>query len=262
MKHGHCVSLRLQIYRFLRYFLDISFHGANYHGWQIQPGAISVQEVMERTIGTLLRQEVKVVGAGRTDTGVHARQMILHFDSLVELDSTDFVHRLNSFLPADIAANELYPVQPEAHARFDASERAYQYLVCWHKDPFLQGLQYKLHDRPDIDKMNEAAAELLTHKNFKCFCRSGSDVKTYTCDVSRAVWTSSNNVMVFEIAADRFLRNMVRAVVGTLLDVGFGRTTMEQFRQILQSEDRSQAGASVPAHGLYLYRIIYPEEIR
>lgn len=245
----------------MRYFLDISYLGKNYHGWQVQPNAISVQEVLENALSTLLREPVKVTGAGRTDTGVHARQLIVHCDLPDLEDASGFQHRLNSFLPSDIAVNGIRAVVEDAHARFQATERKYEYWLSPTKNPFLSDLSYQLHHLPDMALMNQAADLLLGHQDFQCFSRSGSDVKTYYCDVKQAYWEKRKQIWVFTIAADRFLRNMVRAVVGTLLDVGYGKINLQEFKEILNSKDRSRAGASAPAHGLYLVEVTYPESI-
>ncbi|MBT8261924.1 MAG: tRNA pseudouridine(38-40) synthase TruA [Bacteroidia bacterium] len=246
----------------MRYFVDISFNGKNYHGWQIQPDALSIQEVLERTFSTFFRAEIKVAGAGRTDTGVHASQMVAHFDMNTEIeDMNEVIFRLNSFLPKDIAILDIYPVIDEAHARFDAIEREYQYGILFDKDPFRVDVAYQIHQMPDIEIMNQAAQLLLGHQDFQCFSRSNTDVKTYYCDVKEASWEYEDYFLIFTIAADRFLRNMVRAIVGTLLDVGHGKITIEEFQEIIKSKDRTKAGASAPAHGLFLTRVEYPETI-
>jgi tRNA pseudouridine38-40 synthase len=246
----------------LRYFIEIAFSGKHYHGWQIQPEAISVQEVLERSLSTLLREEVKLTGAGRTDTGVHANQMFAHFDVDRVIDIEETIFRLNSFLPQDIAVAQLFKVKDDAHARFDATEREYQYKVTLKKNPFVQDFAYYVHLIPDLPKMNEAAKLLLGHHDFQCFSRSNTDVKTYYCDVYSANWAMEDELLVFSISADRFLRNMVRAIVGTLLDVGYDRTSLEAFMEIMEGKDRTKAGASAPAHGLYLTRVVYPDTIR
>jgi len=243
----------------LRYFIELSYHGKNYHGWQIQPDAISVQESVEQALSTLLREPIKIMGAGRTDTGVHARQLFAHFDygNLEDLDELKF--RMNSFLPKDISIQNIFEVQPEAHARFDAIEREYQYVIGLSKDPFTEGLAYQVHQSPDIVKMNEASKILLEYQDFQCFSRSKTDVKTYYCVIQNAYWEQDGDRLVFTITADRFLRNMVRAIVGTLLDIGYGKTTVEGLHEIIKAKDRGKAGASAPAHGLYLTRVEYPE---
>lgn len=246
----------------MRFFVELSFNGKNYHGWQIQPDAVSIQEVLENAFSTLLREEVKLTGAGRTDTGVHARQLFAHFDTPTEFDLSEMIFRLNSFLPKDIAIKEIFKVKAEAHARFDATEREYKYQIALAKDPFLQDFAYNLHVIPDIEAMNAAAELLLSHQDFQCFSRSNTDVKTYYCDVKTAFWKMEGKLLVFTICADRFLRNMVRAIVGTLLEVGLGKKSLDDFRDVLQSKDRTKAGASAPAHGLFLTRVGYPNTIR
>ncbi|MCT8338546.1 tRNA pseudouridine(38-40) synthase TruA [Flavobacteriaceae bacterium TK19130] len=245
----------------MRYFIEIAYNGKNYFGWQIQPEQISVQETVEKALSTLLRDDIKIMGAGRTDAGVHAKQLFAHFDANPIHNPSDLVFRLNSFLPNDIAIRSIKPVTEEAHARFDASKREYEYYIVLHKDPFWEGLAYQLYRTPDMRKMNEAAKSLLDYEDFQCFSRSNTDVKTYTCKVTKAEWRREGERLIFHIEADRFLRNMVRAIVGTLLDVGYGKTTMPQFHEILKSKDRGLAGASAPAHGLYLTRVHYPEDL-
>ncbi len=245
----------------MRFFIDLSYNGKAYHGWQIQPNAISVQEVMETALSTLSGQKVSIVGAGRTDTGVHARQMVAHFDLDNEIDTLQLAYRINAFLPEDISVREIYPVKDEAHARFDAEQREYKYYMHQLKDPFLTDTSYYFKPELNHDLMNEAASHLLNHRNFKCFSRSNTDVKTYNCDVRSASWKKEGIQLVFTISADRFLRNMVRAVVGTLIEIGQGKMSMEEFKTVLKSENRSMAGPSVPAYGLFLTRITYPESI-
>lgn len=246
----------------MRYFIEISYSGKNYHGWQIQPDAISVQEVLERTLSTLLRSEIKVTGAGRTDTGVHAKQLFAHFNAEEILDVQELIFRLNSFLPKDISVNDLFRVTDEAHARFDAVAREYQYVISLKKDPFREDFAYHIHQEPSVTLMNEAAAMLLSYKDFQCFSRSNTDVKTYYCTIQKAAWEQEESQLVFTIVADRFLRNMVRAIVGTLLDVGFEKISRQDFKDIIESKDRTKAGASAPAHGLYLTKVVYPETIK
>jgi tRNA pseudouridine38-40 synthase len=244
----------------MRYFLQCSFFGKNYHGWQRQPSDTSVQEVIEDCLGKLLGRPAEITAAGRTDAGVHARVMFAHFDWDGPLPE-ELVHRLNAFLPGDIAIQGIFPVRPEAHARFDAQQRTYQYFLVQHKDPFLEeGAFYQ--NRPlNFDLMNEAAAYLLDFEDFKAFSRSRTDVKTYLCHITRAKWQREGELWVFTITADRFLRNMVRAVVGTLLEVGKGNLSPGDVKTIIKSRDRTRAGASVPAKGLYLTGITYPETI-
>ncbi|MAP55380.1 tRNA pseudouridine(38-40) synthase TruA [Altibacter sp.] len=245
----------------MRYFIEISYNGKNYHGWQVQPDAISVQEVLEKSLSTLLRKEIKVTGAGRTDTGVHAKQMFAHFDTEALEDASVLQFRLNSLLPKDISVKHILEVKEEAHARFDAIEREYIYVINLEKDPFSTDLAYLIHQKPSVVLMNQAAKILLDYTNFQCFSRSRTDVKTYHCKVSKAFWKEENRQLVFTIVADRFLRNMVRAIVGTLLEVGFEKITLDDFHTILKSKDRTKAGASAPAHGLFLTRVQYPKRI-
>lgn len=245
----------------MRYFIEVAYNGKNYFGWQRQPNQISVQQVLEEALSTLLRTDISVVGAGRTDAGVHAKQLMAHFDCDIIEDKQKFIFRMNSFLPKDIAVKNLFEVQDDAHARFDALERKYQYKLVYGKDPFSQDYAFQIHRMPDFELMNQAAEMLLHHRNFQCFSRSKTDVKTYNCKVKQAVWKKNDETYIFTIIADRFLRNMVRAIVGTLLDVGYGKTSLEDFQNILQSKSREEAGASAPAHALYLAEINYPENI-
>ena len=245
-----------------RYFIQLSFKGTNYHGWQIQPNAISVQEVLEKSLSTLLREEISVVGAGRTDTGVHASFFVLHFDSLQQdLDSGNFVFKLNRFLPADIGIHKIIKAGNDAHARFSAASRTYQYFVATDKNPFSTDTSFYYSGNLDMCKMNEAAAILFEYEDFTSFSRLHTDVKTNNCKIFLANWKKEGSQLIFTIKADRFLRNMVRAIVGTLLEVGKGKITVEDFRQIIEKKDRGVAGASAPAQGLFLTDIEYPEEI-
>jgi tRNA pseudouridine38-40 synthase len=245
----------------LRYFIEIAYNGKNYFGWQRQPEQISVQQVLEETLSTLLRKELKLVGAGRTDTGVHAKQLFAHFD-FDEIENLEaLIFRINSFLPKDISVKNIFEVKEDAHARFNAVEREYEYNITLGKDPFSQDFAFQINNKPDVALMNEAANLLLHHRDFQCFSRSNTDVKTYNCTIVKAHWVAKDNSLIFTIAADRFLRNMVRAIVGTLLDVGYGKTTIEDFKAILKSKSREEAGASAPAHGLYLTKVVYPESV-
>lgn len=245
----------------MRYFIEIAYNGANYSGWQRQPDALSVQEVLEKALSLLLRTDVSVMGAGRTDAGVHAKQLFAHFDVPEIEDRESLVFRLNAFLPKDIAVKSIHQVRENAHARFDATARRYEYIITLGKDPFSQGLAHQLHLEPAVGAMNQAARALLEYNDFQCFSRSRTDVKTYHCKIEMAQWQRQGQTLVFTIQADRFLRNMVRAVVGTLLDIGFGKTTLNEFHAILKSKDRGRAGASAPAHGLYLVAVTYPDSI-
>ncbi len=242
----------------MRYFIQFSYNGKAYHGWQNQPNAITVQQVLENAFFTLLRSDVSLMGAGRTDAGVHAKQMFAHFDSNEINDITDLIYKLNALLPNDIAVQQIISVQPKAHARFDATSRTYEYWIVQDKNPFYDDAAYYLKHPLDIIKMNQAAALLLQYEDFECFSKSNTDVHTYLCNITNAKWTMESELLVFTITANRFLRNMVRAIVGTLLDVGIGKRTVEDVKAIINSKDRSNAGTSVPAKGLYLTEITYP----
>lgn len=244
----------------MRYFLELEYFGKAYHGWQRQPTALSVQEVIEESLRILLQEKVEIVGAGRTDSGVHARQIYAHVDTETELEN-EFIFRINSLLPKDISVKNLHRVTPEAHARFDAVSRSYEYHIVVRKDVFRTDRAYYLQKKLDVEKMGQAAEILLQYTNFKCFSRSRTDVFTYNCKIERAEWEQQEDRLIFHVTADRFLRNMVRAIVGTLIQVGLGKIGVEEMHRIIKSEDRSKAGASVPAHGLYLTEIIYPKSI-
>lgn len=246
----------------MRYFIEIAYSGQNYHGWQNQPDSITVQEVLENSLSKILRTKIKLMGAGRTDAGVHAKQLFAHFDYQKINSVDDLIFKLNSFLANDISVQNLFQVNDNVHARFSALEREYQYIVSLEKNPFTKDFSYQIYHKPNIDLMNQAANELLKYKDFQCFSRSNSDVQTYYCDVKIASWKSLGNQLVFTIKADRFLRNMVRAIVGTLLDVGFEKTSLSEFQEIIKSKDRSKAGTSAPAKGLFLNKVIYPEQIK
>ncbi len=242
----------------MRYFIWISFDGTAYHGWQIQPNGISVQEQLQKNLSTVLRQPIEVTGAGRTDAGVHARRMCCHFDMDHTIDCDLLAFRLNHIFPHDISCIKVEPVEDEFHARFSAKKRTYRYFINKNKDPFLRFFSVKMTWELDIDLMNEAATYLLTVSDFKAFCKSKGDNKTTLCDVSVAQWVrTSPTTCYFEITANRFLRNMVRAVVGTLLDVGRHTITLSQFKTIVDKGTRSDAGQSMPAHGLFLWDIVY-----
>ncbi len=245
----------------MRYFIRFSYFGKNYHGWQRQPNAISVQEVIEEALSILLRKSIDVVGAGRTDTGVHAKEMYAHFDFDAVQDLEGLRQRMNALLVEDIAIQEILPVTLDAHARFSAMERSYEYRVIPKKNPFLFNFAHCVRHHLDIDAMNQAASILLEYSDFECFSKTNSDVKTFICDVREAKWVRMDDTMVFTITADRFLRNMVRAIVGTLLEVGQGKRNPEEIHTIIESKSRSEAGVSVPAKGLYLTRVVYPENI-
>ena len=248
----------------MRYFIKFSYLGTEFHGSQRQPNGITVQETMEQALMMIFREEVPLTFAGRTDAGVHAREMFAHFDltdGLLPI-ANNLVFRLNGILPNSIAIHDIVPVAEDAHARFTAKSRTYEYHIVDHKDPFLHNLATRIRPGLDFHAMNEAAKYLIGKQDFASFCRSNTDVKTTICDLTYAQWeVKENGHAVFTITADRFLRNMVRAVVGTLFEVGRGKMTIEQFAEVITQHTRTAAGDSAPAEGLYLTQIIYPEEI-
>ncbi|MDP4240915.1 MAG: tRNA pseudouridine(38-40) synthase TruA [Bacteroidota bacterium] len=245
-----------------RYFLYFSYNGTAYHGWQIQPNGISVQEVLTKALCTILRTEIELTGAGRTDTGVHARLMVAHFDLEGDLPTQfDLTTKLNSLLPKDIAVLKIAKVKPDAHARFDAISRKYEYHVVLQKSVFKNELAARISDRMNFEAMNRAAGILMEFRDFTSFSKLHTDVKTNNCSVKLAEWTQKDDEWIFTIEADRFLRNMVRAIVGTLFEVGRRKMTVEEFKAVIEAKDRCKAGTSVPAHGLYLVAIQYPDDI-
>lgn len=242
----------------MRYFVWISFDGTAYHGWQIQPNGMSIQEKLQQGLSTLLRQPIEVTGAGRTDAGVHARQMAAHFDIENELDCTQLTYRLNRILPRDINCEKIEQVDDELHARFSAKKRTYRYFIHTQRNPFERFFSVEMHWQLDFEQMNKAAAFLLDIDDFKAFCKANADNKTTLCKVTTARWIQTNpTTYYFEISANRFLRNMVRAVVGTLIDVGRHKITLGQFKNIIKNGNRSDAGQSMPPHGLFLWEIEY-----
>jgi tRNA pseudouridine38-40 synthase len=272
-----------------RYFIELSFDGTRYHGWQVQPNALSVQEVLNKRLSIILREQIETTGCGRTDTGVHAREFFAHFDaegkSIVDslwsmdesknegiitnnretsmdydlwtMDKINLIRSINSVLPHDIALKNIFPVEASTHARFDAILRTYEYHIHFNKDPFKQGYSWQIRDKPDIFLMNKAADIIKEHTDFSCFSKSNTQVKTNICKITKAEWTLTDDGIVFHISADRFLRNMVRAIVGTLLMVGKHEIEPEAVRNIIESKNRSKAGTSVPACGLYLTEVKY-----
>ncbi len=265
----------------MRYFIHLSYDGTRYHGWQIQPNGCSVEGELERCLSTLLRQPVDTVGAGRTDAGVHARHMVAHFDAdLPDLTcrngrQSTLEFRLNRMLPPDICVHKVEAVAPDMHARFSATARTYHYYISTLRSPFNRGYIWQTHFQLDFPLMNEAAAMLLDYKDFACFCKSHTDVKTTLCDIMEARWVPMDSAAVspvaslspgnaggatewyFRIKANRFLRNMVRAIVGTLVEVGRHRMTLDEFRNVIEGKARTQAGESMPGHALFLERIDY-----
>lgn len=242
-----------------RYFIHLSYDGTNYHGWQVQPNGISVQGVLQSALSTIMRQQISIVGAGRTDTGVHARHMVAHFDTENCCDTKQLAYKLNRILPKDISIDRVEAVDGDMHARFSALSRTYHYYIHTAKDPFRRHYSCEMHYELDYDLMNEAAAHLLHVHDFGAFCKSHTDVKTTLCDVTEAVWVrDGDHAWHFRITANRFLRNMVRAVVGTLIDVGRHRMSLADFDNVVQGRNRCDAGESMPGHALFLERIIYP----
>lgn len=246
----------------MRYFITLSYNGKNYVGWQIQPNGVSVQQTLQDAFSTILRKQIDVVGAGRTDAGVHAAKMVAHFDvDELPIEPRDLVRRLNNLLPKDIAIYEIRAVKDDAHARFDALSRTYKYYISTRKNPFRNELEYFVYYEPDIALMNQLGAILTEYTDFTSFSKLHTDVKTNNCVIEFAEWEKTENGFVFTIKANRFLRNMVRAIVGTLLEAGRGRLDEIGFRRIIEAKDRSVAGDSAPGHALFLYDVAYSEDI-
>ena len=246
----------------MRYFLEISYNGSTFHGWQIQPNAISVQETIENALKTLLKEEIKIVGAGRTDTGVHAKHMCAHFDYSNEFELGELKDNLNSFLNQEIYIKDIYRVDKEAHARFSATSREYEYYISLVKDVFNYKTLHLIQQDLNIKKMNQAISIIKDYEDFEAFSKSKTDVKTYLCNIISCSIIEKENMLIFRIKANRFLRNMVRAIVGTILEVGLGKISPEEVQNIIKSKDRSKAGPSMPAHALFLTKIEYPSNIR
>lgn len=245
----------------MRFFIDLSYHGKPFHGWQKQPNAITVQETVEKSLETAFQTRIELVGAGRTDTGVHAKQYIAHFDVDENFNGEQLVYKLNTMLPPAVVANKIFEVKPAVHARFDALSREYKYYVNTRKNPFSKDFSCLIKRKIDVDVMNEACEILMSHHNFQCFSKVKTDVKTYHCKIEKAHWERIDDQLIFTIKADRFLRNMVRAIVGTLLEIGMGKRPLDDLENILASKDRCQAGKSMAAKGLFLYKINYPKTI-
>ncbi|MCA1757486.1 MAG: tRNA pseudouridine(38-40) synthase TruA [Bacteroidales bacterium] len=254
--HGNEIEL-------YRYFIYISYLGTNYRGWQVQPGKPTVQRVVENALSVILQESIAVTGAGRTDTGVHAANFVAHFDSRKDDLATrqNILFRLNRFLPADIAAERIIAVKPDSHARFDALSRTYEYTISIRKDPFLTGRAWMRHGTLDIEKMNQACTCMMEYRDFTSFSKLHTDVKTNNCVISEAGWRREKSLLIFRITADRFLRNMVRAITGTMVDIGSGLMEPEGIRVIIEAKDRSKAGKSAVADGLVLKSIEYPESL-
>lgn len=252
----------------MRYFLELAYKGTAYHGWQLQANAHSVQAELNAAMATVLRRSVETIGSGRTDTGVHALQQFVHFDLPEKLAGIpQFLLRLNAVLPHDIAVKALFPVRPDAHARFDADYRRYEYRICPVKNPFLQDTCFFYFKPLRVDLMNEASQILLRHEDFECFSRVKTEVNHFRCRIDEACWEQRTDwpqaqLLVFNIRADRFLRGMVRTIVGTLLWVGHEKITIQEFEQIILSKDRKRAGQAVPSQGLFLTEVHYPASLR
>jgi len=244
-----------------RYFIQLAYNGTAYHGWQVQPNALSVQELLDKALSIYFRQKIETTGCGRTDTGVHASQFFAHFDladQKISTGSLKEVNSINSLLPFDIAIERFIEVHPEAHARFDATKRSYEYHIHRSKNPFKHNFSWLIKDELDIQAMNSAAEVLLQYVDFSCFSKSNTQVFTNNCKITNANWEQTANGYIFHISADRFLRNMVRAIVGTLIDIGRHKQPVDSIHKVIQSKSRSNAGTSVPACGLYLTSIKYP----
>jgi tRNA pseudouridine38-40 synthase len=244
-----------------RFFIQLAFNGKNYNGWQIQKNANSVQATLNDGLTLLLNQSINVVGCGRTDAGVHARKFFAHFDVDGITDTQVLADRLNGYLPKDLVITRIFPVKPGSHARFDATARTYRYYISRKKNPFLQDLTYHFQGNLDVEIMNQGASMLLTINDFSSFSKVKTQVKTNFCKVSSATWETEQDMLVFTITADRFLRNMVRAIVGTLLKLGRHKISLDEFKSIIESKKRARAGDSVPAHGLFLEKVSYPGHI-
>ncbi len=244
----------------MRYLFEIAYKGTNYHGWQRQKNATSVQQVVEETLSTILRTNISIIGSGRTDTGVHCRQQYFHLEFENSMPD-NILFTSNNFLPPDISIKSVRPITDEGHARFSATSRSYEYWISQHKDPFSKDLQYYFNRSLNIKTMNEAAALLIGKKDFESFSRVKTEVNNFICDITEASWEKSGGNLIFHISANRFLRGMVRAIVGTLLEVGLGKKASNSMESIIIAKDRKKAGAAAPAHGLFLTEVIYPQEI-
>ena len=245
----------------MRFFFEIAYNGKNYSGWQSQLNAVGVQAVVEETLSKMFRAPLKIQGSGRTDTGVHCEQQFFHVDIDNDFEEAGMIQKLNSFLPRDIAIQSIRKVKPDANARHSALDRTYQYRITTKKNPFLEGLAWHYFKTIDVAAMNKAAEMLLGEQDFECFSKVKTDVNHFLCEIKKAEWKGDDDRMEFTITANRFLRGMVRAVVGTLLDVGTGKISMKDFQSIIHSKDRKRAGANVPAYGLYLTKVKYPPHV-
>jgi tRNA pseudouridine38-40 synthase len=244
-----------------KFFLTVAYKGTAYHGWQKQPNAVSVQEKIETSLSTLLQTETSILGSGRTDTGVHATAQVFQLELPNDVDISQIVYRLNKLLPHDIAVSDYKEVNEDAHARFDAVSRSYEYHINTNKNAFTQDLSYYFTHSLDVPLMNEAAESMKAFTDFESFSKVKTDVNTFNCEIFEAIWKPHNELLVFHVSANRFLRGMVRTIVGTLLEVGLHNLTVEGFKNIIESKDRKAAGRSVPAHGLFLTSVKYPKKI-
>lgn len=245
----------------MRYFFEISYTGTHFHGWQSQANAIGVQQVVEKVLSKLFRREIKIIGSGRTDAGVHCVQQFFHADLSEKLNEPIWIQKLNSFLPKQIAISSIRSVRADAHARYDAIERSYLYKLTTTKNPFLQGYSYHYFKKVNVKTMQRASSLLLGTHDFECFSKVKTDVNHFMCSVKKAVWKQEGELLIFSITSNRFLRGMVRAIIGTLLDVGTGKISVEDFEEIVESKNRKNAGMNVPAEGLYLVGVKYPKKI-
>jgi tRNA pseudouridine38-40 synthase len=248
-----------------RYFLKLSYKGTNYHGWQVQENTSkTIQQVINDSLSMILNEKIETLGCGRTDTGVHAREFYAHFDSSkndLHIDPKLWLYKFNIVLPHDIAIQQIIPVKPDANARFSALSRTYEYIINRKKNPFLIDRAYYIHGDLNLEIMKDTARELYKHNDFSCFSKSRTQVKTNLCKITKAEWKEENDLLVFTITADRFLRNMVRAIVGTMIEAGQGKMTSEDFKKVIEGKSRSDAGYSVPAAGLYLTHVEYSPAI-
>ena len=244
-----------------RYFLDVSYKGTRYHGWQIQKNAFTVQEALEIGLSTYFRTPISVMGSGRTDTGVHAIMQICHFETDQEIEREKFLQAINGILPKDISINSIREVKSNAHARFSTKSRSYVYRMILQKSPFIEDYVWRHYYNPDINRMNEASKILLEHDDFECFSKIHTDVKHFRCEIKSAHWEQKDGELQFHITANRFLRGMVRAIVGTLVSIGLGKREPEEMHQIIESRNRENAGKSAPASGLFFSHIEYSEDI-
>ncbi len=245
----------------MRYFLNLSYNGTNYHGWQKQLNSLSIQEIVESKLKILLKHEVETVASGRTDTGVHALEQFIHFDTPLVIDSTAFVRKLNAILPVEISANNIFQVRDTASARYDARKRSYIYKVSLRKNPFVNQTAHLLYAKPDIEKMNLAAQMLIKYEDFQAFSKVKTGVTHFRCQIFEAYWVDNDNLIVFHITANRFLRGMVRCIVGSILDVGMNKTTIEKFCENIENKNRNFTGSSVPAKGLFLSKVQFSNNL-